>query len=113
MIYLYPNPHAGYYPGARAIAMKVIFRKSDGRVPGAQVLGDDLVDKRISALAMPLTHWDAAGKGFLLDVREPTEPAWRACPTRSTSRSGSSGRASTSSPGTRDPRRLPLGTTGR
>ena len=30
-IYLYPNSHAGYYPGARPIAMKVIFRKSDGR----------------------------------------------------------------------------------
>ena len=53
-IYLYPNSHAGYYPGARPIAMKVIFRKSDGRLLGAQALGVDGVDKRISALAMAL-----------------------------------------------------------
>ena len=52
--YLYPNSHAGYYPGARPIAMKVIFRKSDGRLLGAQALGEDNVDKRISALAMAL-----------------------------------------------------------
>ena len=53
-IYLYPNSHAGYYPGARPIAMKVIFRKSDGRFLGAQAVGEDGVDKRISALAMAL-----------------------------------------------------------
>ena len=38
-IYLYPNSHAGYYPGARPLAMKVLFRKSDGRLLGAQALG--------------------------------------------------------------------------
>jgi len=53
-IYLYPNSHAGYYPGARPIAMKVLFRKSDGKLLGAQALGEDLVDKRISALAVAL-----------------------------------------------------------
>jgi NADPH-dependent 2,4-dienoyl-CoA reductase/sulfur reductase-like enzyme/rhodanese-related sulfurtransferase len=53
-IYLYPNSHAGYYPGAKPIAMKVIFRKSDGRLLGAQALGEDGVDKRISALAAML-----------------------------------------------------------
>ena len=53
-IYLYPNSHAGYYPGARPIAMKVLFRKSDGRLLGAQALGEDGVDKRVSALAMAL-----------------------------------------------------------
>ncbi|MGI9262636.1 MAG: FAD-dependent oxidoreductase [Woeseiaceae bacterium] len=50
-IYLFPNSHAGYYPGAKPIAMKVLFRKSDGRLLGAQALGEDGVDKRISALA--------------------------------------------------------------
>jgi rhodanese-related sulfurtransferase len=53
-IYLYPNAHAGYYPGARPVAMKVLFRKSDGRLLGAQALGQDGVDKRISTLAMAL-----------------------------------------------------------
>lgn len=50
-IYLYPNSHAGYFPGARPIAMKVLFRKSDGLLLGAQALGEDGVDKRISTLA--------------------------------------------------------------
>ena len=50
-IYLFPNSHAGYSPGAKPIAMKVLFRKSDGRLLGAQALGEDGVDKRVSALA--------------------------------------------------------------
>ena len=50
-INLFPNSHAGYYPGAKPIAMKVLFRKSDGRLLGAQAVGFDGVDKRISVLA--------------------------------------------------------------
>ena len=50
-IYIFPNSHAGYYPGAKPIAMKLIFRKSDGRVLGAMGIGEDNVDKRISAIA--------------------------------------------------------------
>jgi NADPH-dependent 2,4-dienoyl-CoA reductase/sulfur reductase-like enzyme/rhodanese-related sulfurtransferase len=53
-IYLFPNSHAGYYPGARTIVLKVIFRKSDGRLLGAQALGKDGVEKRIDALAMAI-----------------------------------------------------------
>jgi NADPH-dependent 2,4-dienoyl-CoA reductase/sulfur reductase-like enzyme/rhodanese-related sulfurtransferase len=53
-IYLFPNSHAGYYPGAKMIGLKVLFRKSDGRLLGAQALGEDNVDKRISALAVAL-----------------------------------------------------------
>ena len=55
-IYLFPNSHAGYYPGAKIIAMKFIFRKSNGKVLGAQALGEDgpAVDKRISALAVAI-----------------------------------------------------------
>ena len=50
-IYLYPNSNAGYYPGATPIAMKVLFRKSNGRLLGAQALGQNGVDKRISTIA--------------------------------------------------------------
>ena len=55
-VYIFPNSHAGYYPGASMIGMKIIFRKSDGRLLGAQALGQDgaAVDKRISTLAMAL-----------------------------------------------------------
>jgi len=55
-IYLFPNSHAGYYPGAKMIGLKVIFRKSNGLLLGAQALGGDgpAVDKRISALAIAI-----------------------------------------------------------
>jgi NADPH-dependent 2,4-dienoyl-CoA reductase/sulfur reductase-like enzyme/rhodanese-related sulfurtransferase len=53
-IYLYPNSHAGYYPGAKYIAIKAIFRKSDGRLLGAQILGEDGVPKRIDSFAMAI-----------------------------------------------------------
>ena len=53
-VHIFPNSHAGYYPGAKPIAMKVIFRTSDGRLLGAQAVGEDGVDKRISHLAMAL-----------------------------------------------------------
>jgi len=52
--YLYPNSNAGYYPGATPLAIKILFRKSDGRLLGAQALGRNGVDKRISAFAAML-----------------------------------------------------------
>jgi len=99
--------------------MKIIFRKSNGKLLGAQALGLDGVDKRISVIAgllqmgatiydleeselcyapqfgsakdpvnfagmvaadvlrgdMPISHWEYAKKGFILDVREPFELA--------------------------------------
>ena len=53
-IYIFPNSHAGYYPGAKYLAIKVIFRKSDGKLLGAQVLGEDGVPKRIDSFAMAI-----------------------------------------------------------
>ncbi len=53
-IYLYPNSHAGYYPGAKMLIVKALFRKSDGRLLGAQVLGEDGVPKRIDSFAMAI-----------------------------------------------------------
>jgi NADPH-dependent 2,4-dienoyl-CoA reductase/sulfur reductase-like enzyme/rhodanese-related sulfurtransferase len=53
-IYIYPNSHAGYYPGAKYLAMKVLFRRSDGRLLGAQAVGQEGVDKRIDAIAMAI-----------------------------------------------------------
>jgi NADPH-dependent 2,4-dienoyl-CoA reductase/sulfur reductase-like enzyme/rhodanese-related sulfurtransferase len=53
-VYIFPNSHAGYYPGAQYLAMKILFRKSDGRLLGAQAVGLDGVDKRIDAFAMAL-----------------------------------------------------------
>jgi NADPH-dependent 2,4-dienoyl-CoA reductase/sulfur reductase-like enzyme/rhodanese-related sulfurtransferase len=50
-IYLYPNHHARYYPGAKTIAMKLIFAKADGRILGAQAYGEEGVDRRIDVIA--------------------------------------------------------------
>lgn len=52
-LFFFGNSHAGYYPDATLMGFKVIFRKSDGKLLGAQALGADgpAVDKRISALA--------------------------------------------------------------
>jgi NADPH-dependent 2,4-dienoyl-CoA reductase/sulfur reductase-like enzyme/rhodanese-related sulfurtransferase len=53
-VYLFPNSHAGYYPGAKMLIIKTIFRKSDGKLLGAQVLGEDGVTKRIDSFAMAI-----------------------------------------------------------
>jgi NADPH-dependent 2,4-dienoyl-CoA reductase/sulfur reductase-like enzyme/rhodanese-related sulfurtransferase len=53
-VYLFPNSHAGYYPGAKTLVLKVLFRKSDGKLLGAQALGRDGVEKRVDALAMAI-----------------------------------------------------------
>ncbi len=53
-VYLFPHSHAGYYPGSKTIVLKVLFRKSDGRLLGAQAMGLDGVEKRIDALAMAI-----------------------------------------------------------
>jgi len=53
-IFIHPNSHAGYYPGAQRISMKVIFRKSDGRILGAQAVGEDGAEKRIDVIAMAI-----------------------------------------------------------
>ncbi len=50
-IYLYPNHHARYYPGAKTIAIKLIFAKADGRILGAQAYGEEGVDRRIDVIA--------------------------------------------------------------
>jgi rhodanese-related sulfurtransferase len=53
-VHLHPNDHAGYFPGAHAIHLKVLFDPEDGRILGAQAVGEDGVDKRIDVLATAL-----------------------------------------------------------
>jgi rhodanese-related sulfurtransferase len=50
-VYLHPGHHAGYYPGARPIHLKLLFEVPDGRVLGAQAVGLDGVEKRIDVIA--------------------------------------------------------------
>lgn len=51
VIHLHPGSHAGYYPGAETIALKVLFHPSTGRLLGAQAVGRDGADKRIDVIA--------------------------------------------------------------
>jgi NADPH-dependent 2,4-dienoyl-CoA reductase/sulfur reductase-like enzyme/rhodanese-related sulfurtransferase len=53
-VYLHPGHHAGYYPGAKPIHLKLLFAPSDGRVLGAQAVGLEGVDKRIDVIAMAI-----------------------------------------------------------
>ena len=50
-VYLSPANHAGYYPGGKVMAMKVLFEKGTDKLLGAQIVGYDGVDKRIDVLA--------------------------------------------------------------
>ena len=43
--------HAGYYPGAQTVSIKLVFAPNDGTILGAQVVGRDGVDKRIDVIA--------------------------------------------------------------
>jgi NADPH-dependent 2,4-dienoyl-CoA reductase/sulfur reductase-like enzyme/rhodanese-related sulfurtransferase len=53
-IYLHPMNHAGYYPGATKLSLKLLFDPMGGKILGAQAVGGDGVDKRIDVLAMAI-----------------------------------------------------------
>ncbi|MCA9182620.1 MAG: hypothetical protein KDA51_14250, partial [Planctomycetales bacterium] len=59
------NNHAGYYPGAEQLTLKLVYDAASGRVLGAQCVGGEGVDKRIdviaTAMAMGATVRDLAG----------------------------------------------------
>jgi rhodanese-related sulfurtransferase len=50
-VYLHVGHHAGYYPGAQPIHLKLVFSVPDGRVLGAQAVGREGVEKRIDVIA--------------------------------------------------------------
>ena len=50
-VILTQNSHAGYYPNATAMTLKLIFEKESLRILGAQIVGYDGVDKRIDVIA--------------------------------------------------------------
>jgi len=50
----HPLDHAGYYPGAEALHMKLVVEQESGKLLGAQIVGEQGVDKRIDVLATAL-----------------------------------------------------------
>lgn len=64
-IYLHPSHHAGYYPGAKTITIKLIFSTEDGRILGAQAIGTEGVEKRIDVIATAIQY-----QGTVFDLEE-------------------------------------------
>ena len=50
-IHTHPNSHAGYYPDAKQMALKLLFDPTTGEILGAQGVGIEGVDKRIDVIA--------------------------------------------------------------
>jgi len=55
-VFLSPSSHAGYYPGAGTMSMKVMFEKPSGKLLGAQIVGFDGVDKRLDVLGAAISQ---------------------------------------------------------
>jgi NADPH-dependent 2,4-dienoyl-CoA reductase/sulfur reductase-like enzyme/rhodanese-related sulfurtransferase len=51
VVNVHPGSHAGYYPGAKPIYFKLIFDPKDGKIFGAQAVGEDGVEKRIDVIS--------------------------------------------------------------
>lgn len=51
VIHAHPNSHAGYYPDAKQMTLKLIFDPLTGEILGAQGVGIDGVDKRIDVIS--------------------------------------------------------------
>ena len=48
---VHPNHHAGYYPGAKQLSLKLTFSNKTGKVLGAQAFGTEGVEKRVDVIA--------------------------------------------------------------
>ena len=51
---VHPLNHAGYFPGAEAMTLKITYDPESGKLLGAQAVGGDGVDKRIDVLSMAI-----------------------------------------------------------
>lgn len=67
-VVLSPSSHAGYYPGAKVMTMKVVYEKESLRLLGAQIVGTEGVDKRIDVLATAIHAGIRADKLKDLDL---------------------------------------------
>jgi len=64
-IYVHPNNHAGYYPGAVPITLKLIFETPNGRILGAQAVGGSGTEKRIDVISTVIKF-----NGTVFDLEE-------------------------------------------
>ena len=64
-VYVHPNNHAGYYPEAVPITLKLIFDIPSGKVLGAQAVGGSGTDKRIDVISTVIKYG-----GTVFDLEE-------------------------------------------
>ncbi len=64
-VYLHPGHHVGYYPGATPIHLKLLFRRSDGLILGAQAVGSHGIARRIDVISMAIQK-----EGTVFDLEE-------------------------------------------
>ncbi|MFX1370641.1 MAG: FAD-dependent oxidoreductase [Promethearchaeota archaeon] len=64
-IYIHPNNHAGYYPGAIPITLKLIFEVPNGKILGAQAVGGPGTEKRIDVISTVIQF-----NGTVFDLEE-------------------------------------------
>lgn len=64
-IYIHPNNHAGYYPGAIPITLKLLFEIPSGRILGAQAVGGPGTEKRIDVISTVIKF-----NGTVFDLEE-------------------------------------------
>lgn len=53
---IHPASHAGYYPDAMPMSIKITFDKDTGKLFGGQIVGYDGVDKRVDELALVIKN---------------------------------------------------------
>lgn len=53
-VYLHPGHHVGYYPNAKPVHLKVLYAKDDGKLLGAQAIGEEGIDKRMDVISTAL-----------------------------------------------------------
>jgi NADPH-dependent 2,4-dienoyl-CoA reductase/sulfur reductase-like enzyme/rhodanese-related sulfurtransferase/TusA-related sulfurtransferase len=64
-IYIHPNNHAGYYPGAIPITLKLLFEVPTGKILGAQAVGGSGTEKRIDVISTVIKF-----NGTVFDLEE-------------------------------------------
>jgi NADPH-dependent 2,4-dienoyl-CoA reductase/sulfur reductase-like enzyme len=64
-IYIHPNQHVAYYPGAKTLSAKLLFAPDDGKILGMQVVGEEGVDKITDTIAMAIQ-----GRMTVFDLEE-------------------------------------------
>lgn len=65
VVWLHPKDHVGWFPGAETLHLKLVFRRDDGRVLGAQAVGRSGAERRIDVVAAVM-----AKHGTVADLEE-------------------------------------------